>query len=639
MKAQWPQIVGGGLLFVLVAVIFTFAFFWRWAFHDLPDIPNSASELWDVRREPAVRVVDVELRTLSVRGPLYGQVVRLTELPSYVPQAFIAIEDRRFYSHDGLDRRGFMRAMVTNVRAGEVVQGGSTLTMQLIKNLILTPDRTLRRKLQEIRLAFALEHILTKDQILELYINRVYLGEQAYGIEAAAQLYFDKPASELTLSESALLAALPKAPSRLAPTVNLERAQDRAEDVLQAMLRAEFITTLEYLAAVADPAEPVEGVELIAEATSFGHAIDAAIAEAQQILGDGDTPPDMVLVTTIDADLQLHAHTALNMVLEAFGEERRAGEAALVSLSSEGAIRSMVGGRDYLQSQFNRATQARRQPGSAFKPVVFAAALEAGYEPSSTFEDAPVEIEGWAPENFGGDYRGRITIEDALKRSINTVAAQAGLALGADTIVDMAMRLGITTQMAAVPSISLGAVEVSLQDLTAVYSVFANDGYRREPYIVQEIRNSRGDILYTRPEGEQRAPVITRPDARAMSTMLQAVIRDGTGARAAMDNFQAAGKTGTSQNSRDAWFVGYTSYFTTGVWVGNDDDTPTNGVTGGQLPADIWREFMVRAHQGLAPNNLSAPEPRRRTEREERLVAFYSSLSESFEDISDDRPD
>lgn len=623
----------------MVAALFVLAFFWRWAFHDLPDLPGSASELWDVRREPAVRVVDTNIRTLTVRGPLYGQVVRLTELPSYVPQAFIAIEDRRFYQHDGLDRRGFLRAMMTNVRAGSVVQGGSTLTMQLIKNLILSPDRTMRRKLQEIRLALKLEQILTKDQILELYINRVYLGEQAYGVEAAAQRYFNKTAAELTLSEAALLAALPKAPSRLAPTVNLEQAQNRAEDVLQAMLRAEFITTLDYLSAVAEPAEPVEGSELVAEPSAFGHAIDAAISEARGILGDGDMPPDLILVTTLDSDLQRVAHAAVMSVLDEQGEDRNVGEAALVALSSDGAVRAMVGGRDYLESQFNRATQARRQPGSAFKPVVFAAALEEGYEPSSTFEDAPVDVEGWAPENFGGNYRGLITIEDALKRSINTIAAQVGLAMGPDVIVDMAIRLGITTPLSGVPSISLGAEEVSLIDLTAVYSVFANDGYRQDPFLIEEIRNSRGDIIYIRPEGEQRAPVITRPDARAMSTMLQAVIRDGTGTRAQLPNRQAAGKTGTSQNSRDAWFVGFTSYFTTGVWVGNDDDTPTSGVTGGQLPADIWQRFMAVAHEGLPTENLAAPPPRRRTEREERLVAFYSSLSASFEEIAEGRPE
>ena len=330
--------------------------------------------------------------------------------------------------------------------------------------------------------------------------------------------------------------------------------------------------------------------------------------------------------------LQRAAHAAVTSGLEGAGAQLDAGQAALIAMDLDGAVRAMVGGTDYLDSQFNRATQALRQPGSAFKPVVFAAALEAGYDPASTFEDEPVDIEGWTPENFGGGYRGRITLEDALKRSINTVAAQLGQALGAQTIVEMARRLGIDRDLAAHPSIALGAEEVTLQELTTAYLVFANDGRAREPFLVSEIRTSRGTVLYRR-EPRERAPALLREHARAMSTMLQAVVRDGTGQRALLARHRAAGKTGTSQNSRDAWFVGYTAHLAAGVWVGNDDDTAMANVTGGGLPAQIWNDFMTAAHRDLAPQPLAAPEPRRRSEREEGLAAFYSELSARFETV------
>lgn len=619
----------------MVAGLFAFALFWRWAYHDLPELPESGAALWEVRREPAVTILDAQGRTLTVRGPLYGQAVTLDELPPYVPQAFVAIEDARFYAHEGIDWRAVMRAMLVNLRAGEIEQGGSTLTMQLIKNLVLSPERTIRRKVQEMRLARALEQRLAKDEILELYLNRVYLGEQAYGIEAASRRYFGKPATELTLQEAALLAALPKAPSRLAPTVNLEEAQARAQDVLQAMLDEGYIDSLTYLSAVATPAVPIEGAEIVADPAVFGHVYDAAIAEAESLLGPDATAPDLVVVTTIDADLQRAAHAAVTSGLEGAGAQLDAGQAALIAMDLDGAVRAMVGGTDYLDSQFNRATQALRQPGSAFKPVVFAAALEAGYDPASTFEDEPVDIEGWTPENFGGGYRGRITLEDALKRSINTVAAQLGQALGAQTIVEMARRLGIDRDLAAHPSIALGAEEVTLQELTTAYLVFANDGRVREPFLVSEIRTSRGTVLYRR-ETRERAPALLREHARAMSTMLQAVVRDGTGQRAQLARHRAAGKTGTSQNSRDAWFIGYTAHLAAGVWVGNDDDTAMANVTGGGLPAMIWNDFMTAAHRDLAPQPLAAPEPRRRSEREEGLAAFYSELSARFEAALED---
>ncbi len=617
---------GGLLLLALIAVVTG----WYWAFHDIPPAPQSAAELWSVRREPSVTLLDREGHVLAVRGPLYARAVALDALPDYVPQAFLAIEDQRFYEHSGVDMRGLVRASWRNLAAGELVQGGSTITMQLVKNLILSPDRHLRRKLQEMRLALALENNLTKTEILELYLNRIYLGARAYGIEAAARRYFDKSATELTLAEAALLAALPKAPSRLDPTQNLEAARARAAQVLAAMEAAGYISAEAAAEALANPAEPVADTSDPNATSNWGHAFDYAMVETERLL-DADVP-DLVIQTTLDPQLTRAAQETVTRVLDEQGAALNAGEAAIMLLAPDGAIRAFAGGRDYEASQFNRAIQAQRQPGSAFKPIVFAAALEAGYDPSSAVWDEPVDLEGWTPENFGGNYRGLVTLQDALKRSINTVAAQVANEVGINRIVEMGHRLGIRSNLPELPAIALGAAEVNLLELTAAYSVFNNDGAYREPYFITSITNSRGDSLYEHDEiGAQR--VLNATQAQAMSTMLQDVILTGTGRRAALPGRAAAGKTGTSQSFRDAWFVGYTADFTAGVWVGNDDDSPMQDVTGGGLPAEIWRSFMQSAHQNLPPRNLSAPAPRTRSEREERLAAFYSDLSSAFESV------
>ncbi len=628
--------IGAGLAAVAVlGVLAVGGAVWSWAFHDLPEVPASADALWDERREPSVTLLAEDGAILSVRGPLYGERVRLSDLPAHVPAAFIAIEDRRFYEHSGVDGRGLARAMLANVRAGGTVQGGSTLTMQLVKNLLLTPERTVRRKIQEMRLARGLERVLTRDEILELYLNRVYLGEQAYGIEAAAQRYFGKPAADLTLQEAAILASLPKAPSRLAPTANLEAARARAREVLDAMLEAGHIDPIAHLAALADPAELSEGFQAAADPGLYGHAFDYVQSEVARLLGDGERAPDLVVETTLSPRLQRAAQDAIEARLETAPEDR---EAALVALAPDGALRAMIGGRDYARSQFNRAVQALRQPGSAFKPIVYAAALEAGYDPATPFEDAPVDLEGWTPENFGGGYRGRITMADALKRSINTVAAQVVGEIGPGPVIDAARRFGFTTDMADVPAIALGVEEVRLSELTAAYAALAADGRRIQPYVVEAIRTRGGEVLYRR-EDPAPALAVAREHAENLSTMLQSVVSEGTGQRADLDTRQAAGKTGTSQNSRDAWFIGYTAQYTAGVWVGHDDDRPMDGVTGGGAPALIWRDFMAIAHRNLPEEPLSAPPPRRRGEREERLAAFYSLLSADFAEITDPSSD
>ena len=498
LKARIWQILAVTLvIFVLLGAV-AGAIGWRWAFHDIPALPANSAELWDVRRESSVTLLSTDGTELAVRGPRYAQPVGLSELPPHVVDAFIAIEDRRFYDHNGVDNRGLLRAVVANIRAGAGVEGGSTLTMQLVKNLILTPERSIRRKLQEIRLATALEQQLTKTEVLELYLNRVYLGERAYGIEAASQTYFAKPASELNLAEAALLAGLPKAPSRLAPTQNLQAARARARLVLLAMVDTGAISEFEYIQAIIEPAELASRESDPTDPALFGYVFDAAIAQARQELG-GELPEVFTLVTTVEPRFQTAAQGGVDQVMDARAQDRNVGEAAFVLMDLNGAVRAMVGGRDYQQSQFNRTTQALRQPGSAFKPVVFAAAFEAGMDPATAFRDAPIDIEGWSPENYGGNYRGRITISDALKRSINTVAAQVGLEVGAETVAEMAQRLGVSTPLNPVPALSLGTGELRLLDLVGVYGSFANDGRRTEPYLLAEVRNARGDLLWAAP--------------------------------------------------------------------------------------------------------------------------------------------
>ena len=631
------RLIAGGIAgIVLFFGIIVSGSLWHWAFHDLPDTPQTAAELWSTRREPSVTLQDRNGEVLAVRGPLYARAVGLDTLPEHVPNAFLAIEDQRFFEHGGVDYRGLMRAVWSNMGAGRSLQGGSTITMQLVKNLILSPERRLRRKLQEIRIAWALEDQLSKTEILELYLNRIYLGARAYGVEAAARRYFGKSSTQLSLAEAALLAALPKAPSRLDPTVNLEAAQARAAIVLAAMLEAGFIDQAAHDEALANPAAPSAPPLDPNAGVTWGHVFDYAVAEADRLLMNEDIP-DLVIRTTIDPELTAEARQAALGVLDEQGDAQGASEAAVVLLAPDGAIRAFHGGRDYLASQFNRAVQAQRQPGSAFKPIVFTAALEAGYDPSSAVWDEPIDLEGWTPQNFSGNYRGLVTLQEALKRSINTVAAQIGDQLGIEQIVETGQRMGIRSPLPALPSIALGAAETNLLELTSTYAVFARDGQRHEPYFIVSLSNSRGEELYQHEAAEPDQ--VLRPDvAQAMSTMMQDVILTGTGRRAALPGRAAGGKTGTSQSFRDAWFIGFTADYTAGVWVGNDDDSPMRDVTGGGLPAQIWQRFMLDVHQGIPVTPLSAAPPRTRSEREERLAAFYSELSDAFSELLEPSP-
>ncbi len=562
-----------------------------WYAYDLPDI----GEIEKMTRRPNVTLVAADGTRLASFGDRFGATRSLQELPPHLPRAVIAVEDRRFYDHGGIDFRGLLRAVYVNLREGRISQGGSTLTQQLAKNLFLTSDRTFKRKIQEVMLAYWLEHRFTKDQILTIYLNRVYLGAGTYGVDAAARHYFGKPATRVTLYEAALLAGLLKAPSRLNPTRDPAGADQRAALVLQTMIEAGFITEAEALAA-----QQQKSPTRVARDDIAPYFADWILAQVRDYLGGIET--DIRVVTTLDPSLQRIANEELDATLEAEGSARQAGQAALVSLAPDGAVRAMVGGRDYAESQFNRVTQALRQPGSAFKAFVYLAGLEAGLTPDSTVKDAPVRVGDWTPGNYGDRYYGEVTLRESFARSMNSVAVRVTQQVGPRTVVATAQRLGITSELRPTGGIALGASEVTLLELTGAYAVFANQGRHVTPYGITEIRDVEGRLLFQR-DARPGDTVVAAKHLAQMSSMLSATVIWGTG-KAAQPGRAAAGKTGTSQDFRDAWFVGYTAELVTGVWFGNDDSTPMDRVTGGALPARLWGRVMKRGLDGLPQRPL-----------------------------------
>jgi len=594
---------------------------------ELPPIPNRET-LYAVNRAPAIKFYDRTGQLIAARGPRYGDQVTLAVLPPYVPKAMLAAEDRRFYSHGAVDLRAIGRAVVANRRAGRVVEGGSTLTQQLAKTLFLTPDQTLRRKIQEAFLAERIERVLSKDEVLELYLNRIYFGANTFGLDGAARTYFGKPASQLTLSEAALLAALPKAPTRLALHHGMDAALIRSRLVLDRMQAEGWITPEQKTLALAErpklapTAQPNDG--------DFGWALDYATAEAMRMAGPNS--PDLMVRLTIDPRLQRRGAAILRGGVRT-GRRVGISEGALVSLGTDGAIRAMVGGVDYRDSVFNRAVQARRQPGSSFKPFVYAAALENGVRPTDIRDDAPIRIGGWTPDNYGGGHRGPVTVQMALARSINTVAVRLAQETGAPAVASLARRFGLTTLPEAPGlSVALGAYEVTVLEMTSAFQVFQQGGQRVQPYIVEEVRTVGGERVRLRlPSASLPAYDVAR--AGMMVRMLQGVVLHGTGKRADF-GWPAAGKTGTSQNWRDAWFVGFTPEFVTGVWVGNDNGQPMRKVTGGDTPAQIWRSFMVEAHKGIAMRDfdwlMAAPDAGDSGPAPDPRNGFYEDLSAEF---------
>ncbi len=564
-----------------------------WYATDLPDVDKALA----ASRRPTVSVVAADGTELATFGDLYAMPVRLADLPDTLTQAVLATEDRRFYDHYGIDPIGLMRALYANLKAGRIVQGGSTITQQVAKNLFLTPERTVKRKVQELMLALWLEHRFTKDQILTVYLNRVYLGAGTFGVEAAARKYFAKPASAVSTYEAAMLAGLLKAPSRYNPIASPRLAAERAGQVLANMAAAGFLSSAEARAA--------RDMKDLSAAPTGGGRVGRYFADWVLEQVSGYVTPgnrDLTVITTLDPWLQRRAEAATAAVLAKAGAGAGVSQAALVAMSPGGGVRAMVGGRAYASSKFNRATQARRQPGSAFKPIVYLAGLESGLTPETRLVDKPIEIGGWRPRNFSRKHRGEVSLRQALAHSINTVAVQVGEKAGLERVVETARRLGLTTDLKAEPSLTLGAGEVSLIELTAAYGVFANGGAGVWPYGIEEIRDSRGRVLYRR-AGSGPGRVVDPLYVAAMNDMLSEVITSGTGRAAALSR-PAAGKTGTSQNFRDAWFVGYSADLVAGVWMGNDDASPMRGVTGGGLPAKLWRDFMAAAHQGTPPRPL-----------------------------------
>ena len=549
-------------------------------------------ELAIPKRPPNIAIIGEDGTLLANRGDTGGAAVRLRELPPYLPKAFVAIEDRRFYKHWGVDPWGIARAIGNNVFRRGGVQGGSTLTQQLAKNLFLTQERTMSRKIQEAILAIWLEHKYSKDQILELYLNRVYFGSGAYGVEAAAQKYFGHSSRAVTLPEAAILAGLMKAPSKLAPNRNPDGAIERASQVITAMAQEGHITEAMAQLALSRPASAVHE----SGSGSINYAADYVMDVLDDTLGAIDQ--DIVVSTTLSPVLQNAAERALTDELNVKGAKFGVSQGAIVAMDPNGGVKALVGGRNYADSQFNRAVAAKRQPGSSFKPFVYLAALEAGLTPDTVREDGPLNVKGWQPENYSRDYFGPVTLTRALSLSLNTVAVRLGLEVGAKTVMRTAKRLGITSELQANASLALGTSEVTPLEMVTAYAPFANGGIGVQPHVITKIRTADGKLLYQR-KGSSNGRIIEPQYVAMMNAMMQETLLTGTARKAELPGWQAAGKTGTSQDWRDAWFVGYTSHLVAGVWLGNDDSSPTKKTSGGNLPVEIWSRFMKVAHAGV----------------------------------------
>lgn len=577
----------------------------------LPDVDDVVAT---TRRQPIIIVRDIAGNDIVRTGALYGDAISYDEMPRALPAAVLAVEDRRFFTHWGLDVRGFARAMLANLQAGSVVQGGSTITQQVAKNLFLTPERTIARKIREALLALWLEQKFTKEQILTLYLNRVYLGSGTYGVEAAAQTYFGRSARTLSLYQSAMIAGLMKAPSRYNPKTDPATARERTQVVLQAMVAAGYLNEEQ-----AANAERGGDVQITAGPSGQGrYFADWVLGTLDELIGPLED--DVIVHTTLDPALQSAAERRLRSAVGGSGNSARQG--GIIVLSSDGAVQAMVGGRSYQASQFNRAVQAKRQPGSAFKPFVYLAALEEGLLPTDTVDDAPINIDGWRPNNFSGVYEGPVSVEDALARSINTVAVRVARRAGPAAIIDAARRVGIASPLTADLGLALGTSEVTLLELTAAYAPLANGGVAVVPFGIRDVVTKDGRVLYQR-QGGGLGRVAAPEHIAMMNRMLSKTMTDGTGRNAQLDR-PAAGKSGTSQDYRDAWFIGYTPSFIGGVWVGNDDGSGMKGVTGGGLPARVWRDVMLTAHRGAPAQALvgwSPPKP------EDPLTRFWRRLT------------
>jgi penicillin-binding protein 1A len=569
---------------------------------------DSTVDLYAVNRPLAFTFLDASGNDVGHRGAVVGERLPLEAMPAYLPAAFIAMEDRRFYSHNGIDPRGLLRALIADARAGHWVAGGSTISQQTAKIVYTNQQRTMSRKLTELMDAAGLEKSLSKKQILELYLNRIYLGSAAYGVDGAARVYFGTSARNVTLAQAAMLATLTRAPSVFSPRRDLLAAQQRASLVLDAMVQTGAITEEQAADARAHPAIVIDR----ASQDARNYFLDTAADQARQLASHNGVAPtaDLIVHTTLEPKAQEDARQAAARLLKKYAKRDKVNETAIVMMKPDGAVAAMIGGADYQSSTFNRATQAHRQPGSAFKPFVYLAALEDGISPWDQRDDAPVDINGYKPQNFGGRSYGTLTLADALAHSVNTITVNLAQEVGIPKVVAAAKRLGITSPLENNASLALGTSEVTPLELTGAYAVFANGGMKVSPYYVTEVDDTKSGVLYRRTAPPPQRLIASSVN-RDLTAMLFGVVTSGTGTGAGLGGREAAGKTGTTQDSKDAWFVGFTTDYVTAVWVGNDDNTPTRGVTGGTLPAQIWRAAMLAAEDGKPLKGLdrSPPQP------------------------------
>jgi penicillin-binding protein 1A len=570
-----------------------------------PELPN----LPPIRRDPQITYVDRAGAVIGVRGGRYGPPVNLARVPAYVPGAFVAIEDRRFYEHSGFDAVGIARAIVSDISKGRAAQGASTITQQLARNLYLSSDRTLERKADELLYAIQLERTYSKQQILGLYLSRIYFGAGAYGIEAASQRYFNKPASHLTIREAAMLAAIPKSPTGYNPAENPEASAARVRLVLDAMVDSHVITPAQRAKALAQSPR----VWKTAPDGAAQYFIDWLDGQTRKIVGQ--SRQDLIVETTLDAPLETAAADQALATVTSYGRQG-IGQAALVAIDGQGRIRAFVGGTDYAASPYDRAADAHRQAGSSWKPFVYLTALEAGMTPDTAVVDEPVTIGAWSPHNYEDGYLGPITLQQALAQSVNTVAARVADQVGRNNVAATARRLGVVSQVNTDPAMALGTSQVTPLEMAQAYAVFANGGQRVAAYGLERIRTTGGAVVYQR-RAAPPVQIVANPALGEINQMLHAVVSSGTGVRAAIPGRDVAGKTGTTSDYRDAWFCGFTGDLATVVWMGRDDNTPMRRITGGSAPAELWRGVMTTAMKRLPtgaippgpPPPLAAPAP------------------------------
>ena len=577
-----------GMFFrISVYLVITLGIYVLYCAASLPDTDKMVNST----RQPTTTVLANNGNEIQTFGSVYSDVIYLNELPPHAVDAIVSTEDHRFYSHFGFDIISFTRAMAKNIFARRFVQGGSTITQQVAKNLFLTSQKNVKRKVQELLLAFWLEYKFSKEQILTLYINRVYLGTGTYGIEAAANKYFQKSSRDLNLKEAAIIAGMLKAPSRYNPVASKERAVDRAKVVLNSMVDNRFITQAEMNKALLLPI----GAEKVFKLDGGKYFADMVYGEVNEHIGERDA--DIYVLTTLDQRIQQTAEDTLRRVLEE-NLEKNVSQGAVVIMDYAGEIKALVGGVDYSKSQFNRAVQALRQPGSSFKTFVYMTALEQGYKIMDEIDDYPVTIGKWTPTNYDNKHYGRVTLLFALTKSLNLATVNLSESIGREKVIKLAQKVGITTKIKNTPSLALGTFEVKVIDMAAAYTAIANGGKAVKPYSIMEIYTNDGFQLYMR-EGSSKSRVLDKDKTKAMQEMLENVINNGTGRAARLSKSFikrefAAGKTGTSQENRDAWFVGFTDKYVCAVWLGNDDFSPMKGVMGGNLPAEIWKKIMLK---------------------------------------------